>query len=76
MASPNQSTRFVDVQAGPAPSWRAGIDLSCEDIDFEKVVVELCTHELNSMELAVRDRHGCKQLAILDGGSDACIIYM
>jgi hypothetical protein len=63
MASPNQSPRFFEVQADPAASsWRAGIDLSCEDIDLEKAVVDLCAKELDSMELAVRDRHGCKQL--------------
>ena len=63
MAPPNQSTHFFEVQADPAVSfWRAGIDLSCDDVDLEKAVVELCTKELDRMDLAVRDRHGCKQL--------------
>ena len=63
MAPPNQSTHFFEVQADPAVSfWRAGIDLSCDDVDLEKAVVELCTKELDNMDLAVRDRHGCKQL--------------
>jgi hypothetical protein len=63
MASPDQSPTFFEVQADPAASsWRAGIDHSCEEIDLSKEVMELCTKEFESMELAVRDRHGCKQL--------------
>ena len=63
MASPEQSTRFFEVQPDTASSsWRAGINLSCEDIDLQKAIVELCSKELNTMDLAVRDQHGSKVL--------------
>jgi hypothetical protein len=63
MASPEQSTRFFEVQPDTADSsWRAGINLSCEDIDLQQAIVDLCSKELDTMDLAVRDQYGCKVL--------------
>ena len=81
-APPNQPARFSEVQADPTSTWRAGIDLSCEEVDLEKAIVELCAQELNSMDLAVRDRDGCKQLvttrALKEGqkiGNVSCLSF-
>ena len=81
-ASPDQTTRFFEVQPDPTSSWRAGIDLSCEDIELDKHIVENCSKELNSMDLIVQDHHGCKQLvtrnALKEGqriGNISCLVF-